>query len=171
MKKAGLTTNSDLCIHFKHSRPELFAAVKVKSTSDRPLKDFPSIMAAYGQDGDSIGCEICKPVIASILSSIFNEHVMNPLHNSNQETNDKFMANIQRDGTFSVVPRIAGGEIAPDGLICIGKIAKEYGLYTKITGECSIVAFEVLNLADSSPLGACRWSTYRHVWRSEARPS
>lgn len=135
MKKAGLTTNSDLCIHFKLSRPELFAAVKVKSTSDRPLRDFPSIMAAHGHNANSLGCEICKPVIASILSSIFNEHVMNPLHNSNQETNDKFMANIQRDGTFSVVPRIAGGEVTPDGLICIGKIAKEYGLYTKITGE------------------------------------
>ncbi|KAM0788182.1 hypothetical protein ACM66B_001342 [Microbotryomycetes sp. NB124-2] len=130
MKKAGITVKNDLCIHFKLSRPELYAAVKIKK-----LRDLPSIMAAYGNDAESQGCEICKPVVASILSSIYNEHIMNPLHHSNQDTNDRFMANIQRDGTFSVVPRIAGGEISPDGLICIGKIAKEYNLYTKITGE------------------------------------
>lgn len=49
-----------------------------------------------------------------------------------------FLANIQRNGTFSVVPRIAGGEVAPEGLILIGQVAKEYGLYTKITGGTSL---------------------------------
>ena len=80
------------------------------------------------------GCEICKPAIASILASTYNEHVMKPQHHALQETNDKYMANIQRDGTFSVVPRIPGGEVLPEQLCAIGNIAAEYGLYTKITG-------------------------------------
>ena len=51
------------------------------------------------------------------------------------------MANIQRDGTFSVIPRVAAGEITPDGLMNIGRIAKKYGLYTKITGGQRIDMF------------------------------
>ena len=57
---------------------------------------------------------------------------MDPVHHQNQDTNDKFLANIQRNGTFSVVPRIAAGEVTPDGLIAIGRVAKKYGLYTKV---------------------------------------
>jgi nitrite reductase (NADH) large subunit len=51
-----------------------------------------------------------------------------------QDTNDRFLANIQRGGTYSVVPRVPGGEITPDKLIAIGAVAKQYGLYCKITG-------------------------------------
>jgi nitrite reductase (NADH) large subunit len=51
-----------------------------------------------------------------------------------QDTNDRFLANMQRDGTYSVVPRMAGGEVTPDGLIAVGRIAKKYDLYTKLTG-------------------------------------
>jgi len=38
---------------------------------------------------------------------------------------DRYLANIQRNGTFSVVPRVSGGEITPDGLIVIGQVAKK----------------------------------------------
>ena len=41
---------------------------------------------------------------------------------------------MQRNGTYSVVPRIPGGEITPDKLIVIGEVARDFGLYTKITG-------------------------------------
>lgn len=62
---------------------------------------------------------------------------MNPVHHQNQDTNDRFLANIQRNGTFSVIPRIAAGEVSPDGLIAIGQVAKEYGLYTKVDATYS----------------------------------
>ncbi|KAG6812575.1 hypothetical protein H0H93_013791, partial [Arthromyces matolae] len=136
MKKAGKTLNTNLCPHFAMSRTDLFSVIKVKS-----LRSFPEIMEAIGVNPSSIGCEICKPAIASILSSLYNEHVMKPTHHQNQDTNDRYMANMQRNGTFSVVPRIPAGEISPDGLIAIGVVAKKYRLYTKITGGQRIDLF------------------------------
>lgn len=98
-------------------------------------------MKAVGKNPDSLGCEICKPAIASILSSLFNQHIMDKELHDLQETNDRFLANIQRNGTFSVVPRVPGGEITADKLITIGQVAKKYGLYCKITGAQRIDMF------------------------------
>ncbi|GJJ15033.1 hypothetical protein Clacol_009307 [Clathrus columnatus] len=136
IKKAGKVINNNICIHFQMSRADLYQAVRVKR-----LVNFQEIMGTYGTNKDSLGCEICKPVIGSILSSIHNEHILRPEHHQNQDTNDRFLANVQRDGTFSVVPRVAGGEITPDKLIVLGKVAKKYGLYTKITGGQRIDLF------------------------------
>ncbi|KAJ7839603.1 NADPH nitrite reductase [Mycena olivaceomarginata] len=136
MRKAGHKINNNLCPHFAISRADLFAVVRVKK-----LRDFTEIMRDSGVDKDSLGCEICKPAIGSILSSLYNEHIMAPAHHQNQDTNDRFLGNIQRDGTFSVIPRIAAGEITPDGLIAIGEVSKKYGLYTKITGAQRIDMF------------------------------
>ncbi|TFK51421.1 nitrite reductase [Heliocybe sulcata] len=136
MKKAGHALNNNLCPHFAMSRQELFTVVKF-----RRLKTFTEIMESAGVNKNSIGCEICKPTIGSILSSLYNEHVMNPVHHANQDTNDRYMANIQRNGTFSVIPRVAAGEITPDKLIVLGQVAKKYGLYTKITGGQRIDLF------------------------------
>jgi nitrite reductase (NADH) large subunit len=58
-----------------------------------------------------------------------------------QDTNDTFLANMQKDGTYSVVPRVAGGEITPDKLIVLGAVAQKYKLYTKITGGQRIDLF------------------------------
>ncbi|OCF75267.1 nitrite reductase [NAD(P)H], large subunit [Kwoniella mangroviensis CBS 8886] len=135
MKKSGHKVSTALCPHFKMSRQDLFQIIKIKK-----LKDFATINETVGTPG-TIGCEICKPAVASILSSLYNEHVMKVEHHHNQDTNDRFLANIQRNGTFSVVPRIPGGEISPDKLVAIGKIASEYGLYTKITGGQRIDLF------------------------------
>lgn len=136
MAKAGHVLNNHLCPHFKMSRAELFSVVQIKQ-----LRTFTAITEAAGVNKDSLGCEICKPAIGSILSSLFNEHVMAPVHHQNQDTNDRFMANIQRNGTFSVIPRIAAGEITPDKLIVLGQVAKQYGLYTKITGAQRVDLF------------------------------
>ncbi|GAA6022628.1 hypothetical protein JCM8202_005024 [Rhodotorula sphaerocarpa] len=138
MRKAGNTVSNHLCLHFKMSRADLFQIVKVKR-----LRDHRSIMQTVSTGADSIGCEVCKPAIASILASLYNEHVMKPRHHGLQDTNDRFLANIQRNGTFSVVPRIPGGEVTPDGLIVIGQVAKKYGLYTKITGGQRVDLFGV----------------------------
>ena len=98
-------------------------------------------MQSVGKNPESLGCELCKPAIASILSSLFNPHIMDKGYNDLQDTNDKFLANIQRNGTFSVVPRVPGGEITADKLIAIGSVAKKYGLYCKITGAQRIDMF------------------------------
>lgn len=98
-------------------------------------------MEEVGSSPHSLGCEICQPTVASILSSLFNEHVMAKPHHDLQETNDRFLANIQRNGTFSVVPRVAGGEITPRQLIVMGQVAEKHGLYCKITGGQRIDMF------------------------------
>ena len=89
--------------------------------------------------GKGDGCEVCKPVVASILSSLWNDLIVK--QDTIQDSNDRFLANIQKGGTYSVVPRIPGGEITPDKLIVIGQVAKKYDLYTKITGGQRIDLF------------------------------
>lgn len=125
-----------VCSHIPYSRADLYNIVAIKQ-----LKTFPEVMKGAGKNPDSLGCELCKPAIGSILSSLFNPHVMDKGFNDLQDTNDKFLANIQRNGTFSVVPRIPGGEITADKLIAIGSVAKKYGLYCKITGAQRIDMF------------------------------
>jgi nitrite reductase (NADH) large subunit len=122
----GQTVSNAICEHFDHTRQELFHLVKVGG-----IKTFNELIIKHGT---GMGCEVCKPVVGSILASVWNEHILEPLHAPLQDSNDYFLANIQKDGTYSVVPRIAGGEVTPDGLIAIGMVAKKYGLYTKITG-------------------------------------
>jgi nitrite reductase (NADH) large subunit len=133
LRRAGVAVNNHLCEHFPHSRQELFHLVKIKQT-----RTFEVAIATFGHGA---GCEICKPAMASILASIFNEHVVKKEHVGLQDTNDRFLANIQRDGTYSVVPRVAGGEITPRQLIVLGEVAEKYGLYTKITGGQRIDLF------------------------------
>ena len=136
MKDMGAEVLNHLCPHFSYSRADLFNIIYVKK-----LQDFPSIMKEAGKDPNSLGCEVCKPTLGSIMASLYNKHVMDkPLHGL-QDTNDKYLGNIQRNGTFSVIPRVAGGEITPEKLIVIGTVAKKYGLYCKITGGQRIDMF------------------------------
>jgi nitrite reductase (NADH) large subunit len=121
---AGKKVTNHLCEHFPYTRQELFQIVKI-----RRIKTFDALIAGHGEGH---GCEICKPAVASILASLWNENVMD--HTTLQDTNDRFLANIQRGGLYSVVPRIPGGEITPEKLIVLGEVARKYGLYAKITG-------------------------------------
>lgn len=107
----------------------------------KQLKSFAEVMQAVGKSADSLGCEVCKPAIGSIFASLYNPHVLDKPVRDLQDTNDRFLANIQRNGTFSVIPRVPGGEITPDKLIVIGQVAKKYNLYCKITGAQRIDMF------------------------------
>ena len=129
----GVAVSTALCEHFAMSRVELFDIVRV-----RQLRSFSEIVAGHGTGR---GCDICKPAVASILASLNNGHILSGEQAALQDSNDHFLANIQKDGSYSVVPRIAGGEITPDGLIVIGEIARDFGLYTKITGGQRIDLF------------------------------
>lgn len=126
MKKAGLAVSNHLCEHFPYSRQELHHLMRVGG-----IKDFGTLLHKHGK---GLGCDICKPVAANILASTWNDFVLKPKHASLQDSNDYFLGNIQKDGTYSVVPRMPAGEVTPDGLIAVGQVAKKYGLYTKITG-------------------------------------
>ncbi|WP_121356603.1 nitrite reductase large subunit NirB [Flavisolibacter nicotianae] len=133
MKSQGKYIRNVLCEHFDYARQELFDLVKVKE-----LKSFDAVLDTLGH-GD--GCEICKPAIASILASLWNEMILKKGNDVAQDSNDRYLANIQKGGTYSVVPRIPGGEITPEKLIVIGQIAQKYNLYTKITGGQRIDMF------------------------------
>lgn len=136
MADMGNEVKNNLCPHFTYSRAELYHIVMVKQ-----LKTLPDVMREAGVDADSVGCEACKPAVASIFSSLWNTHVMDATTFGLQETNDRYLGNIQRNGTYSVVPRVSAGEITPDKLVVIGEVAKEYNLYTKITGGQRIDMF------------------------------
>ncbi|WP_429160217.1 nitrite reductase large subunit NirB [Aeromonas media] len=129
----GVEADKGLCEHFAYGRQELYHLARVGE-----LKSFEALRDKHGQ---GLGCDICKPTVASILASLWNEHVLEKPHRALQDTNDAFLANLQKDGTYSVVPRIPGGEITPEGLITIGEVARKYGLYTKITGGQRIDLF------------------------------
>ncbi|KAH4189732.1 hypothetical protein HBH42_135080 [Parastagonospora nodorum] len=136
MASMGNEVKNHVCPHFEHSRADLFNIIYVKE-----LKDFSAVMKACGKEPESLGCEACKPTIGSIIASLYNKHLLDLDRRGLQETNDRFLANIQRNGTFSVVPRVSGGEITPEKLIVIGMVAKKYNLYTKITGGQRIDMF------------------------------
>jgi nitrite reductase (NADH) large subunit len=131
MKAEGKYIRNVICEHFDHTRQELFDLIKIHD-----VRNYADALAHWGK-GD--GCEVCKPAVASILASLWNEPVLKQA--VIQDSNDRFLANIQKGGSYSVVPRIPGGEITPDKLIVLGKVAKKYNLYTKITGGQRIDLF------------------------------
>ncbi|HET6600043.1 MAG TPA: nitrite reductase large subunit NirB, partial [Burkholderiaceae bacterium] len=128
---AGKAVNKELCEHFGYSRQELYQIVRVKKQ-----RSFKELLESHGSGH---GCEICKPVVASILASVHNDMILQ--HDTLQDSNDRYLANLQRTGLYSVVPRIPAGEITPEKLILLGQIAKKYDLYTKITGGQRIDMF------------------------------
>lgn len=133
LKLQGKYIRNVLCEHFNYSRQELFDIVKIKE-----LTSFDAVIDAVGH-GD--GCEICKPAVSSILASLWNEMILKKGNDTAQDSNDRYLANIQKGGTYSVVPRIPGGEVTPEKLIVIGQVAQKYNLYTKITGGQRIDLF------------------------------
>ena len=145
LEAAGITVSRALCEHFENSRAELFDIVRVQG-----LTTFSDIIERHGSGR---GCDICKPVIGSILASLGTGHILEGERATLQDTNDFVMANLQKDGSYSVVPRIPGGEVTPEGLIAIGEVAREFGLYTKITGGQRIDLF------------GARMDQLPHVWR------
>ncbi|OCH16082.1 nitrite reductase large subunit [Aliivibrio sp. 1S165] len=126
LSQLGVEVNNHLCEHFSYSRQEMADIIRINK-----IKTFDEILESHGS---GLGCITCKPTIGSILASFWNDYVLEDNLAELQDTNDIYLGNMQKDGTYSVVPRIAGGEITPDKLIVLGEVAKEFGLYTKITG-------------------------------------
>ena len=133
LAKRGVEVSKAICEHFPYSRQELYHLVKIEEH-----KDFNSLLHAHGEGH---GCDICKPAIGSILGSVWNAYAFDKKNIPLQDTNDRYLGNMQKDGTYSIIPRIPGGEITPDKLIVLGQVAKDYQLYTKINGGQRIVLF------------------------------
>ena len=133
LERRGVEINTDICEHFPHTRQELYHLVRVER-----ITAFDELIEKHGR---GLGCDICKPAVASILASCWNAHVLEAPRAPLQDTNDHFLANMQKNGTYSIVPRVPGGEITPDKLIALGNVAKKYDLYTKITGGQRIDLF------------------------------
>lgn len=126
LKKAGIEVDNDICEHFPHTRQDLYHLIMVEK-----IRTFAELLEKHGKGR---GCEICRQAVGSILASYWNDYILKKEHIGLQDTNDIFLANMQKDGTYSVVPRVPGGEITPDQLIVLGNVANKYRLYSKITG-------------------------------------
>ena len=126
MENMGMDVNTDLCEHFPYTRQDLYNLIRVEE-----IKSFEDLIDKHGTGR---GCDICKPTVGSILASCWNDYVLEKSHTGLQDTNDRYLGNMQKDGTYSVIPRIPGGEITPENLTILGNIGSKYGLYTKITG-------------------------------------
>ena len=130
---AGIEVSKAICEHFDYSRAELFDIIR-----GGEVAGFTQLVQEHGTGR---GCDICRPAVASILASLGNGHILEGEQAALQDTNDHFLANLQKNGTYSVVPRVPGGEITPEKLIAIGEVARDFGLYTKITGGQRIDLF------------------------------
>jgi len=140
LAKAGIEVSRALCEHFDHTRAELFALVE-----EGGQDTFTEVVAAHGTGGGR-GCAVCRPVVASILSSLgaLTGRRHNPVGRqlgALQDTNDHVMANIQKDGTYSVIPAMPAGEVTPEKLLVFAQVAKDYGLYVKVNGAQRIGMF------------------------------
>lgn len=133
LEAEGVEQSKALCEHFSQSRAELFEIITATE-----VRTFSGLLDRFGRGK---GCDICKPVVASILASTGSDHILDGEQASLQDSNDHFLANIQKNGSYSVVPRVPGGDIKPEHLILIGQIAQDFGLYTKITGGQRIDLF------------------------------
>lgn len=145
LEKRGLEVKKDLCEHFPYSRQELYHLIRVEQ-----IRTFDELLEKHGK---GLGCDICKPAVGSILASYWNDYVLSDKYFKLQDTNDYRLANLQKDGTYSVVPRVPGGEITPGQLIAIGEVANKYKLYTKITGGQRIDLF------------GARLEQLPHIWK------
>jgi nitrite reductase (NADH) large subunit len=132
------TGDGGLCGCFPQTRQDLYEIVQVLR-----IASYAELLDRYGREEakGGEGCEVCKPTVASILASLSHGYVLDGEQAALQDTNDHFLANMQRNGSYSIVPRIPGGEITPEKLIVIGEVARDFGLYTKITGGQRIDLF------------------------------
>ncbi|WP_328299131.1 nitrite reductase large subunit NirB [Streptomyces sp. NBC_00435] len=137
---AGIEKARGLCEHFTLTRAEIYEKIRAER-----IRSFSELLETHGEGGE--GCAVCKPVVANVLGTLAPDlglgHILAGEQAALQDSNDLFLANLQKDGTYSVVPRVAGGEITAEQVIALGEVARDYGLYTKITGAQRIGLFGV----------------------------
>ncbi|MCW3061187.1 MAG: Nitrite reductase large subunit [Capsulimonas sp.] len=106
-------------------KPELVAAIK-----EQNLKSVSAIFAALSDGVEEVGS---KMALSSLLSTIWGADYAE--ERDARFINDRVHANIQKDGTFSVVPQIKGGVTSADQLRKIADAADKYNVpMVKVTG-------------------------------------
>ncbi len=136
------------CVPFSYERlREIVRGQKLKSVEE--------VLAVYG---NRKGCEVCKPALSYMLDMLWcGDHEED---RSARFINDRVHANIQKDGTFSVVPRMRGGVTSPDELRRIADVADKYHIpMVKVTGSQRIDLLGV------------KKADLPHVWRDLGMPS
>ena len=95
------------------------------------LRSVQDVLDIYG---NGAGCEVCKPALSYMLDMRWcGDHDED---RSARFINDRVHANIQKDGTFSVVPRMRGGVTSAAELRRIADVADKYRVpMVKITGS------------------------------------
>jgi len=95
------------------------------------LKSVQEVLNIYG---NRKGCEVCKPALSYMLDMLWcGGHEED---RSARFINDRVHANIQKDGTFSVIPRMRGGVTSPAELRRIADVAEKYKVrMVKVTGS------------------------------------
>jgi nitrite reductase (NADH) large subunit len=109
-----------------------FAQEKLRDiVRSQKLRSVQDVLDIYG---NGRGCEICKPALSYIVDMVWcGDHEED---RSARFINDRVHANIQRDGTFSVVPRMRGGVTSPAELRKIAEVAEKYNVpMVKVTGS------------------------------------
>ncbi|HEY6394322.1 MAG TPA: nitrite reductase large subunit NirB, partial [Candidatus Binataceae bacterium] len=119
-------TRTTLCSCVPFSYEQLRQIVR-----GQQLKSVQEVLNVYG---NRKGCEVCKPALSYMLDMIWcGEHDED---RSARFINDRVHANIQKDGTFSVVPRMRGGVTSPEELRRIADVAEKYRVrMVKVTGS------------------------------------
>ncbi len=116
-----------LCPCTEHSHDDIRAAIR-----DRGLKNIRAVMEKLEWKTPD-GCNKCRPALNFYLLVAWPGEYIDD--NQSRFINERVHANIQKDGTYSVVPRIWGGETTPAELRSLAEIAEKYEVPTvHITG-------------------------------------
>jgi nitrite reductase (NADH) large subunit len=142
----GCGSCTELCLHLlkavvpQFEQEEKKALCKCVPLSEEQLREIVrsqrlrSVQAVLDIYGNGTGCAVCKPALSYMMDMVWcGGHVED---RSARFINDRVHANIQNDGTFSVVPRIRGGVTSPEELRRIADVAEKYHVrMVKITGS------------------------------------
>ncbi|MCW0985597.1 nitrite reductase large subunit NirB [Staphylococcus gallinarum] len=129
-KPAGICACTDL------TRDQIVTQIRAKGL--KTSKEVRHVL----QFKDKGGCPKCRPAINYYLNMVYP-------HDHEDETasrfaNERYHANIQNDGTFSVIPQMRGGVTDADQLIQLGTVAKKYQIpLVKVTGSQRIGLYGV----------------------------
>jgi nitrite reductase (NADH) large subunit len=123
--QAGLRPAS-LCACTKYTRDDI-----IKNIREGGLRSVTEVMEVMGWE--TVGCETCRPAINYYLNMCSPAGYEDDV--SSRLPNERMHANIQKDGTYSVVPRMYGGATTPEDLKKIAEVSAKYGAgLVKITG-------------------------------------
>lgn len=120
-KKVGICSCTEL------SRDDLVAQIKEKG-----LSNVKEVMYVLGWKQEE-GCSKCRPAINYYLGMIYQDQYKD--ERDSRLVNEKMHANIQKDGTYSVIPRMYGGVTSAQDLKRIAEVAEKYEVpLVKLTG-------------------------------------